>query len=109
MCGFCGFINFEKKDNEKLNTLILKKMLSSIDFRGPDNSGIWKHKSKIFFGHNRLSILDLSEKGSQPMISQNERFVIIYNGEIYNHLELRKSIEEKKNIFLKVFQIQKQF
>ena len=103
MCGFCGFINFEKKDNEKLNTLILKKMLSSIDFRGPDNSGIWKHKSKIFFGHNRLSILDLSEKGSQPMISQNERFVIIYNGEIYNHLELRKSIEEKKNIFFKGF------
>ena len=93
MCGFCGFINFESKNNEQLNISNLHKMLDSIKFRGPDKTGSWHYKNKIFMGHNRLSILDLSERGSQPMISQNYRYVLIYNGEIYNHLELRKHIE----------------
>jgi len=101
MCGFCGFINFENQNSEQSNTLNLERMLDTITFRGPDKSGIWKFKNQIFMGHNRLSILDLSDKGSQPMISQNDRYVIIYNGEIYNHLELRKIIDNNKKIFWK--------
>ena len=101
MCGFCGFINFGSKNNEQLNIQILNKMLDSIKFRGPDKTGIWNFRNKIFMGHNRLSILDLSEKGDQPMISQNNRYVIIYNGEIYNHIELRNHIDKKKKIIWK--------
>ena len=98
MCGFCGFINFEGLYNEKFNSRNLAKMLDVIKFRGPDKSGVWKLNNKIFLGHNRLSILDLSDNGSQPMESSNGRFIIAYNGEIYNHLELRKKISEKENI-----------
>ena len=69
-------------------------------YRGPERSKIWRDKnSGITFGHQRLSILDLSKAGDQPMISNSGRFVITYNGEIYNHLEIRKELEQiKKNI-----------
>ena len=61
--------------------------------RGPDHSDVKEYflEDRVLrFGHNRLSILDLSSNGNQPMVSSNKRFVIIFNGEIYNHLELRK-------------------
>ncbi len=90
MCGISGFYS---KTLSSFNNSILK-MNSAISHRGPDSNNIWQDKnSGIFFGHQRLSILDLSKAGDQPMVSSSGRFVITYNGEIYNHLNIRKEIE----------------
>jgi len=89
MCGICGFwapANLRDKES-------LQSMTSSLAHRGPNDSGIWLDaKTGIAFGHRRLSILDLSSLGHQPMHSGCGRYVIVYNGEIYNHLDLRKEL-----------------
>ncbi len=83
MCGICGQINYKHK-------AILLPPLRSIHHRGPDASGEWWNKNKtVYFGHARLSILDLSPTGCQPMTDASDRFTLIFNGEIYNHLRLR--------------------
>ena len=72
----------------------LNRMSNAISSRGPDASGIWYDSNqRIAFAHRRLSILDLSSAGSQPMISRDGRYVITYNGEIYNFKELKKLLE----------------
>ncbi len=86
MCGILGSVNI-KFD---------KKVLDVIKHRGPDDWGITHVKignNDIYFGHRRLSILDLSPAGHQPMYSYDKNFLIVYNGEIYNHLDLRKNIK----------------
>jgi len=99
MCGIFGFIDPDQKQN---NYDILKSITSILLHRGPDNMGFWQDEKKLVnLGHTRLSILDLKETGNQPMISKDERYVIIYNGEIYNHLDLRKKLF--KDIELKSF------
>ena len=78
MCGILGSIN-KKIDSE---------LLDSIKHRGPDNQSIWseRHNSdNVYLGHTRLSILDLSESGNQPMLSKCGNYVLVLNGEIYNH------------------------
>ena len=89
MCGISGFYN-----NTKLTfDYAIEKMNASISHRGSDSSGVWHDKnSGIVLGHQRLSILDLSVAGTQPMQSNSGRFVLTYNGEIYNHLEIRKHL-----------------
>jgi asparagine synthase (glutamine-hydrolysing) len=70
-------------------------MTRTLTHRGPDESNIWQdHVSGISFGHQRLSILELSSVGSQPMFSANGRFALVYNGEFYNHLACRKDLAE---------------
>ena len=98
MCGITGlWSNFGTKDEHKKS---IEKMNEALFHRGPDGVGIWDdNEENIFLGHTRLSILDLSLSGSQPMISQNERYVISFNGEIYNHLELKKELEKIKSGF----------
>ena len=97
MCGISGFVLKKTEKNFCLESLI--KMVSTLAHRGPNNKGYWKNNENTqFIGHTRLSILDLSEKGSQPMISSSSNYVISYNGEIYNHLEIRKFLNQKKNI-----------
>ena len=97
MCGISGFVLKKTEKNFCLESLI--KMVSTLAHRGPNNKGYWKNNEDTqFIGHTRLSILDLSEKGSQPMISSSGNYVISYNGEIYNHLEIRKFLNQKKNI-----------
>ena len=93
MCGINGlWSDFGTKDEHRIS---IKKMNDALYHRGPDNVGIWNDFEENFFlGHTRLSILDLSLSGSQPMISHNERYVISFNGEIYNHLELKKEQEK---------------
>ena len=97
MCGIAGLYNEKLSSDECL--LHLKKMENFLHHRGPDDSGIWKdEKSSLGFAHRRLSILDLTQNGSQPMLSADGRYVICFNGEIYNHLDLRKKIEKKDDI-----------
>lgn len=85
MCGFVGCLS-----SLDLNSGVFQKMTGSLMHRGPDDFNIWQdYTSGISLGHQRLSILDLSSAGSQPMISSNGRFVMVYNGEMYNHLENR--------------------
>lgn len=89
MCGLVGFMSL---GGAKYETAI-KAMADRITSRGPDDSGYWSDSNQvIFLGHRRLSILDLSPAGHQPMQSRDGRYVIAYNGEIYNHLELRHKI-----------------
>ena len=88
MCGLTGILS--SSSNEISRNII--KMTSQIKHRGPDDKGIWSGDN-IGFGHRRLSVLDLSDSGAQPMHSKCGRYVIVYNGEIYNHLELRKNLE----------------
>ena len=89
MCGIAGIINFNKIDNYHE----VKEMLDEINFRGPDFKNITKGD---FFsaGMVRLSILDLTDNGNQPFLSNDGKIIVFYNGEIYNHKEL------KKNFFL---------
>jgi len=82
MCGIVGGIGtFE--DN------IINSTIEIISHRGPDSNGTY-FKDNLFLGHTRLSIQDLSENGSQPMFSSDKRYVIIFNGEVYNHLDIRR-------------------
>ena len=99
MCGIAGFFKNDYSINFNYAEKISKNMSISLEHRGPDYLNQWSSESDdIFFSHSRLSILDLSSNGNQPMISQSKRYVITYNGEIYNHLEIRKIIDKKKKI-----------
>ena len=91
MCGIAGL--FGQKNNGSFEKSV-ETMILSLSHRGPDDSGVWKdNKSQIVFGHRRLSILDLTKAGHQPMTSSCGRYVITFNGEIYNHLVLRKELD----------------
>jgi asparagine synthase (glutamine-hydrolysing) len=94
MCGISGFYSKSPFQSNE----ILKKMNLAIYHRGPDDTGIWQDDNAgIFFGHQRLSIIDLSKAGHQPMISNSGRFILTYNGEIYNHLKIRKELEKNNS------------
>ena len=94
MCGFSGYLGGQWQQKNVAIEEQLRKMSHSIIHRGPDSHGHWIDRdNRIAMTHRRLAILDLSDSGSQPMISRNERYVIAYNGEIYNHLELRKLLK----------------
>lgn len=92
MCGFSGFYSFQTSSNNAIN--LLEEMGSKILHRGPDDGGVWFIENEgLGFSHRRLAIVDLSPAGHQPMTSASERFVIAFNGEIYNHLDLRNQLE----------------
>lgn len=96
MCGLTGFIEGASFSADEDPSNILKEMTDSMVHRGPDSEGHWiDEDNKIAIGHRRLSILDLSDAGQQPMLSDDNRYVIAFNGEIYNHLEIRSEIESK--------------
>ena len=91
MCGFAGFLSFRKLNSQDMPEVLLN-MNNAIKHRGPDNYGFWvDNDSQIAMGLRRLSILDLSDAGHQPMISNSGRYIIVFNGEIYNHIELRNN------------------
>ncbi|MDD3369698.1 MAG: asparagine synthase (glutamine-hydrolyzing) [Lachnospiraceae bacterium] len=93
MCGIAGFCNRPANWQDEINAMNERMIL-----RGPDAGGSWiSVKQDVVFGHRRLSIVDLSENGAQPMVSKSGRYVICYNGEIYNYQILRdKMLEEGK-------------
>ena len=90
MCGIAGMID-PRLGPEEGETL-LKGMLGSIRHRGPDYSSVWVDMP-VLLGHNRLSIIDLSERANQPM--EYDDLVIVYNGEVYNYIEIKKELEKK--------------
>jgi asparagine synthase (glutamine-hydrolysing) len=92
MCGIVGIFSFE---NSVVQNRI-KNMMDSIAHRGPDDEGFICDKN-IGFGHKRLSIIDLSNKGNQPMISKSKRFIMVYNGEVYNYKEIAIDILNESN------------
>ena len=98
MCGICGYIAKEKITSEQL-----WKMNNTMYHRGPNDGGIWERQEQdraIGLAQRRLSILDLSELGHQPMLSQNGRYCIVYNGEVYNYQEIRQQLEQKGYTFV---------
>ena len=91
MCGIGGLL---KKSQSGLDETV-QKMVAAIRHRGPDDSGFWTDPSAgIALAHTRLSILDVSSEGHQPMRSASGRYIIAFNGEIYNHRELRQEHRE---------------
>lgn len=92
MCGLAGFLT---ENQWGLADDLLKNMATRISHRGPDAEGFWSDPlAGIGIAHRRLSILDLSDAGSQPMVSADGRFIIVFNGEIYNHNDLRRTLQE---------------
>lgn len=88
MCGIAGFCNF-RGDWQKN----IERMCDMMVHRGPDAAGVWASEDhRVVLGHRRLAIVDLSPAGAQPMLSHDERYVIAYNGEIYNHGAIRKKL-----------------
>ena len=96
MCGFVS-IHTENKNLEKIIP-ILDNMVSKINHRGPDGEGKIHVPYKALFGHRRLSIID-KENGQQPMCSENQRYTIVFNGEIYNYVELRELLKQEGVLF----------
>lgn len=89
MCGIAGYINVA---GQPASPVIIERMTDEIAHRGPDGEGQWI-EDNVALGHRRLAIIDLSPAGHQPMISSDHRFVLTYNGEIYNFRELRSELE----------------
>lgn len=93
MCGFAGFLTSAAQSEDVLSQAAIT-MNNAIAHRGPDDKGVWADPSAgIVMGHRRLSIIDLSAAGHQPMSSVSGRFIIAYNGEIYNYRDIRAEIE----------------
>lgn len=93
MCGFAGFVSTKPFSGVEV---VLEQMGRAIEHRGPDAAGVWfDHSLSLGLSHRRLSIIDLSEFGAQPMASESGRFVVAFNGEIYNFRLLRKELEAK--------------
>ena len=96
MCGIFAFLAESKINNGIWKNINLKRYANKIKHRGPDNSDLWiSENKKVVFGHRRLSIIDLSVNGNQPMHSKCKNYSIIFNGEIYNYKSISKNILEK--------------
>jgi len=92
MCGIVGMLGCDQPLANGEN--ILKKMADTLIHRGPDDQGIWfDPKARVGLAHRRLAIIDLSYEGHQPMFSETGRFIIVYNGEVYNFREMKKELE----------------
>jgi len=93
VCGIVGFFSTHPQSEAFFNTS-LRKMTDTLSHRGPDDAGYWiDPQAKLALGHRRLSIIDLSPTGHQPMESSQGHLVTIFNGEIYNYLELKKELD----------------
>src|SRR5438876_1006126 len=93
MCGLAGFFWAGNRGADEMRR-IASRMADAIVHRGPDDSGVWiDSPAGIALGFRRLAIVDLSAHGHQPMRSASGRFIIIFNGEVYNYLSLRRELE----------------
>ena len=93
MCGFVGFMGGRAAHGPLVDEATLQRMADTIANRGPNDAGYWSDvEQRVGFGHRRLSIVDLSPAGHQPMVSGDGRYVIAFNGEIYNHMDFRAAL-----------------
>lgn len=100
MCGIAGFLLPDPIATSEALDRMAAAMADAVEHRGPDDAGTWSDAAAgIALGHRRLSILDLSPAGHQPMVSDDGRFVLSFNGEIYNFLELRNALAALGHIF----------
>ncbi|HEY8277331.1 MAG TPA: asparagine synthase (glutamine-hydrolyzing) [Methyloceanibacter sp.] len=100
MCGIAGFLELERRSGTHELEALAGAMAATLRHRGPDASGVWADaEAGVAFGHTRLSIIDLSPAGAQPMTSSCGTCVIVYNGEIFNVAELRPELEAKGHRF----------
>ena len=98
MCGITGFAG---NSNGRLRKDNLVEMTDAVYHRGPDDRGVWiSGNNQVGLGHRRLSIIDLSTRAAQPMRTSDDRFVIVYNGEVYNFREIRIELEQRGHTFL---------
>lgn len=96
MCGIVGMV----KTRERADLALVEKMRDTMTHRGPDDRGAWlSPDGRVAFGHRRLSIIDLSPKGHQPMLSRDGNVSIIFNGEIFNYLDLRAELQRRGHSF----------
>ncbi len=94
MCGLVGFFGGRAFKDDHDHQILIKNMSDTISHRGPDDAGYWSDvERQVCLGHRRLSIVDLSPAGHQPMHSPSGQYVMVFNGEIYNHLELRQRLK----------------
>ena len=96
MCGILGEFLFDGKQTERSKFLELLRLSKK---RGPDHSGYYTNHKNFQTGFNRLSVLDLSDNGNQPITSNNGRFVMVYNGEVYNYQELKNDLLKRTMSF----------
>ena len=92
MCGIAGIVNFNTSDHVREQDILT--MMEKMKHRGPDDQGTYIAEN-LGFGFVRLSILDLSIAGHQPMFSEDKRYMIIFNGEVYNYIEIREELKDK--------------
>jgi len=91
MCGICGIVNLKEGFSREIE---VRNMMRTMKHRGPDDEGVF-HEGNVNLGFVRLSIIDLTKAGHQPMLSADGQFVLIFNGEIYNYIELRDELSAK--------------
>src|SRR5690348_4901847 len=98
MCGLTGTIDLKRESDAETLRATARRMADALLHRGPDDSGEWVDAAAgVALAFRRLAILDLSPEGHQPMTSASGRYVLIYNGEIYNYLDLRNELEKATN------------
>ncbi len=96
MCGLAGFLDLSRATASEVLHDTVRRMANTLRHRGPDDEGSWVDpQAGIAFGFRRLSIIDLSPEGHQPMLSATGRYVVAFNGEIYNHGDLRPELENQ--------------
>ncbi len=94
MCGLAGFIDISRQMSVEQMKAVVQDMSNTLHHRGPDDGGLWVDaQNHVALGHRRLAIIDISPEGHQPMLSANDRYALVFNGEIYNFLELRRELE----------------
>jgi asparagine synthase (glutamine-hydrolysing) len=96
VCGIAGFVDPSLRRTQDELVALATDMATTLRHRGPDDAGVWADPATgVAFGHRRLSIIDLSESGHQPMVSRSGRWVLTYNGEIYNFADLRAELSDQ--------------
>ena len=100
MCGIAGFLDLERRSGSQELAALGRAMAATLNHRGPDAHGVWVDaEAGVALGHTRLSIVDLSPAGAQPMVSSCGSCVISYNGEVYNARDLRPELEARGRRF----------
>lgn len=95
MCGICGKISL----NSRVDEALMRKMCGVLTHRGPDSEGIYVNGLNVGLGHRRLAVIDLSQAGHQPMTNEDGALWIVFNGEVYNFIELKETLEKKGHKF----------